>query len=38
MNEIKKGCPIDLNFDIESDTFWNSFNEFFLTEYREVHS
>ncbi len=38
MDDIKKGCPIDLNSDIESDAFWNSFNEFFLTEYREAQS
>lgn len=38
MEEIKHRCPVDLNIEIESDIFWNNFNEFFLHKYKEAQS
>lgn len=38
MEEIKRRCLVNINTDIGSDAFWNSFNEFFLDKYAEAQS
>ena len=36
MDEIKRRCPVNINTDIGSDAFWNSFSKFFLDKYKEA--